>query len=161
MTINLSAINPRNHPKYSPNLYRWLSHPDRKNSYLFGKIDLYRSSYCGLWIGYIDPEELNGYTEFLAAKLNSVLCNGSKEKWGWRNSAGMVKVEGFWQKYEAIGRCAIDQSHEMVFIGDQTRWRQDGNTRHCQWCGQVTQRLHTWTEVVAREAWRNVQKGEG
>ena len=160
MSINLSAINPKKHPKYSPNLYKWLSHPDRKNSRLFGMLKVYRSPDGILWIGYIHPE-LKGYSEFLAAKLNGVLCNGSKEKWGWRNGASMVEVEGFWQEYETIGRCAIDRDHEIAFVGDETRWQQNGDLRHCQWCGQVTQRLHAWTEVVAKEAWRNVQGVEG
>jgi hypothetical protein len=156
MTINLSAINPKKHPKYSPNLYKWLTHPDRKNSRLFEEIKVYRDSNDFLWIGYIDPK-FKGYSEFLSARLYGVLCNGSKEKWSWRTGEGMVEVEGFWQKYEAIGRCAIDQNHEKVFTGDKTRWQHNGSTRHCQWCGQVTQRLHTWTEVVTKMAWRNVE----
>ena len=72
----------------------------------------------------------------------------------------MTEIEGFWQQYEAIGRCAIDPDHNMFFVGDEHRWRQEGDTRHCQWCGQVTQRLHTWTETVERQAWCNVEKGK-
>jgi hypothetical protein len=155
MTINLSAINPKKHPKYSRNLYEWLSHPDRRKSRRFKDIKVYRDSNDLLWIGCVTPA-LIGCS--LMAMLNSVLCNGSKEKWGWRTGVGMVEVEGFWQEYEAIGRCAIDRDHEIAFVGGDTRWLQDGNTRHCQWCGQVTQRLHTWTEVVTKDVWRNVER---
>ena len=154
--INLSAIDPKRHSRYSPNLFKWLSNPDRKNSYLFHEIKVYRDSENILWIGWFDLSVRDNYN-FLSVRLISVLCD-SKENWGWRNRENMTEIEGFWQQYEAIGRCAIDPDHNMFFVGDEHRWRQEGDTRYCQWCSRVTQRLHTWTETVERQAWRNAGK---
>jgi hypothetical protein len=69
----------------------------------------------------------------------------------------MTEVEDFWDRYSEVGRCAIDTTHWMFFIGDAGRWLEDGETRTCQWCGKHTQRRHTIVETVERSEWRPVE----
>ena len=58
----------------------------------------------------------------------------------------------FWSRYVRVGRCAIDTEHKMPFIRDETRWRVEGDLRHCQWCGACKQRWHEIprTEIITK-----------
>ena len=144
--IDVKAINPRNGEKYSPNLYKWLTL--RTMAYRKHISRVYGAEDGTLWIGYIEDGELFG------SRLISVLCNGSKEQTAcWVNLGHLVEVADFWPRYVADGRCAIDQNHNMLFVGDESRWKVDGDTRHCQWCGKATQVLKKWTETVERQKW--------
>jgi hypothetical protein len=94
----------------------------------------------------------------IAARLMNVLCYGTKaESFCYVGMRGLVEVADFWPRYVAEGRCAIDPEHKRHFVGDDTRWTQDGDTRACLWCGKARQVLVRWTETVERQQWRDLQ----
>ena len=148
--LDVSAIHPRNGAKYSPNLHKWLT--NRMSNHRAWTSRVYRDENGTLWIGMLDLGDMIG------AKLYGVLCNGSQEKsFCFVNLRGLVEVSDFWPRYVAEGRCAIDTAHDHHFVGDDTRWTQDGDTRACLWCGKVQQVMARWTETVERQEWRTVQ----
>ena len=151
LEFNVEDFNPKNHPKYSPNLYKWI----KSQKLRYPRI--YKDKEGRFWIGLID-KEFPG--DLLGCRLAGVLCNGKKERMGWLLGFAnqITECTNFWSEYRQDGRCAIDRDHAMAFVGDETRWQQDGDFRRCQWCGQATQRLHRWTETVAREEWRNARE---
>lgn len=65
----------------------------------------------------------------------------------------LTPVPGFWDEYARVGRCAIDTDHSRFFIGDVTRWAENGDARSCKWCGNHRQVRRRWTETVKRECW--------
>lgn len=147
--LDVAAVHPRNGTRYSPNLFSWLTMRSRKHHAWTSRV--YRDKDGTLWIGRLDQGDLFG------ARLMNVLCNGSKAESGcWINQQGLVEVADFWPRYMRDGRCAIDTEHTQYFIGDDTRWAVDGDTRTCLWCGKARQVLARWTEVVARQEWRAI-----
>ena len=148
--LDVRAIDPRNGPKFSPNLYRWLT--SRKHQHRAWTSRVYRDADGVMWIGMLDLGDLIGCT------LNSVLCNGAQENSAcWVNLRGLQEVADFWVRYMSDGRCAIDIEHTTYFIGDDTRWTQNDDARHCLWCGKVQQVFTRWTEPKERKEWRTVQ----
>lgn len=148
--LDVQAVHPKNGAKYSPNLHRWLTSPKRKHRARTSRV--YRDVEGTLWIGRIDDGSLIG------ARLYGVLCYGAKaESACWVNLRGLVEVADFWPRYLAEGRCAIDPEHARYFVGDDTRWTQEGDTRECLWCGKARQVLARWTEAVERQEWRTLQ----
>lgn len=148
--LDVRAVDPRNGGKYSPNLYKWLTMRSKKHHAWTSRV--YRDGDGVLFIGMMDDGDLIG------ARLMNVLCYGTKaESWCFTKTADMVEVADFWPRYMAEGRCAIDTEHKHHFIGDDTRWTQDGDTRACLWCGKMQQVLTRWTEAVERKEWREVQ----
>lgn len=143
--LDVSAIHPRNGEKYSHNLYAWLT--DRNRPHRAKTSRVYRDTVGALWIGHLDLGDLIG------ARLYGVLCNGAEEQSAYWDARGLDEASDFWLRYMADGRCAIDQEHNQHFVGDATRWRVDGDTRTCMWCGKVRQTLVRWTETVERERW--------
>jgi len=62
----LPQISPKRHPRYSPNLYKWL----RKNKNIAGRIQVFVSSIDDTrWIGFCDD-----YGQFHGSSLMGVLC---------------------------------------------------------------------------------------
>ena len=152
--LDVKAIHPSNGAKYSPNLHKWLT--SRLSKHRAWTSRVYRAADGSLWIGMLDLGDLVG------ARLNSVLCNGSKENSAcWVNLRGLVEVADFWPRYVENGRCAIDTEHERYFIGDDTRWTVDGDTRACLWCGNAKQVMERWTETVERNEWQTVPPNAG
>lgn len=144
----LAEIAPEKHPKYSPNLYKWLTKRGRK--YRAKTSRVYADEEGALFIGMIDQGLLIGQ------RLNIVLSYGSRaESVCFVGRMVLTQVDGFWQEYMADGRCAIDREHKASFIGGDTRWLADGDSRSCQWCGKHHQVLRRWTEQVQRSAWVN------
>lgn len=151
--LDVRAVDPRNGAKYSPNLHRWLTMRGKKHHAWTSRV--YRDNAGTLWIGMLDLGDLIG------ARLMNVLCYGTKaESCCWVNLRGLVEVADFWPRYVADGRCAIDQAHERHFVGDDTRWTQDGDTRACLWCGKAQQVLVRWTGTVERQQWRDLQPND-
>ena len=146
--LELCAIDPRHGEKYSPNLYQWLA---KRNDIMRRRYSrVYRDADGSLFIGWFSED--HAY-EFHGARLGDVLCRGGLATlWCWPRLV-LEEVPDFWERYTAVGRCAIDVDHTMSFIGGENRWKQTGDTRECQWCG-AKQHLERWTETVAREAWR-------
>jgi hypothetical protein len=101
---------------------------------------------------------LEGLLDLIGARLMNVLCYGTKaESCCWVNLRGLVEVADFWPRYVRDGRCAIDPEHKGHFVGDDTRWTKDGDTRECLWCGKAQQVLVRWTEAAERQEWRTLQ----
>lgn len=146
------SINPKNGPQFSPNLYKFMSQMYVSRACA----RVYRDQLGTLWLGEIDDHWFNGLRLMRAlsgAKLREI---GS-----YPNLAhNLVEVEDFWQRYEKIGRCAIDPEHAIGFIGDETRWQIDGEVRHCRWCKARTEHRITWTESHDRESWITVAAGD-
>ena len=148
--LDVGAVDPRNGAKYSPNLHRWLTMRNKKHHAWTSRV--YRDHGGMLWIGMLDLGDLIG------ARLMNVLCYGTKaESFCYVGMRGLVEVTDFWPRYVADGRCAIDTEHRKSFVGDDTRWTQDGDTRACLWCGKARQVLTRWTGSVDRQEWRNLR----
>ena len=151
--LDVRAVDPRNGAKYSPNLHRWLTMRSKKHHAWTSRV--YRDADGMLYIGMMDDGDLIG------ARLMNVLCYGAKaESWCYTKTLDMVEVADFWPRYVAEGRCAIDPEHKRGFVGDDTRWTQDGDTRACLWCGKAQQVLAHWTEEVERHEWRTLQPND-
>lgn len=161
--LDLSLIRPSRGDKFSPNLYAWLNAPRRRHR--SPRTRVYRDTEGTLWIGMFFRGDLVG------SKLYGVLCNGSAEPTAcWSTLRGPVEITDFWERYAAIGRCAIDTKHTQNFIGDDKRWSatQDGQGHHgeqrqrtCLWCGRFSQTLVRWTETVERQEWLQTPPAAG
>lgn len=132
--------------KYSPNLNNWLGKNQRRSA-----PSVFRWQEGGHYIGW---REDDGW--FSGTRMMAVLCDGRKAQiyahvpeWGSK----LIEVPDFWERYAKIGRCAIDEAHKISFIGDETRWAVDGDTRECLWCGNCRQTLLRWQETVDHKAW--------
>lgn len=135
--------------RYSPNLRRWLGKQRRTGVY--GLPEVFRDQDGIRWIGWRDDE---GW--FIVTRLFRVLTAGLKAEIGAfppRSFAGSVAEPDFWRRYAAIGRCALDEEHRHVFIGNETRWAVEGDERCCKWCGNHRQQLRRWSEMVERQRW--------
>jgi len=144
--LDIAAIHPSKGAKYSPNLYSWLTKRGKNHrawtSLVFADND------GTLWIGMLDLGDLVG------ARLMQVLCNGDKAETSyWVNLAPLREIPDFWERYIAVGRCAIDPEHKMYFVGDDARWRTNGEHRECLWCGRHSQKLRRWVDPVERSTW--------
>ena len=139
--------------RYSPNLRRWM----RENSRHHGN-DVFADKDGKLWIGWIDDGP-----SFIGSRLWRVLTVGGRAEVGcWMFPVSdLTPVPDFWANYARIGRCAIDPDHSHYFIGDETRWTEQGDTRSCNWCGNHRQFRHRWTETVERQRWETRTAAEG
>ena len=168
---SLQQISPKKHPKYSKNLLLWLQ--KRERSLTINGVrppiervlqSVYRDSGGVLWIGLHDAtcKSADGHSWFHGAKMIRILCNGSKEQiyachTKSHNMGELLIQPSFWYFYLRNGRCAIDREHAMdFFIGDKTRWKQQGDERHCLWCGNHRQKLVTFETVVTRKSWEPI-----
>jgi hypothetical protein len=133
-------------PRYSPNLRKWVRSMKARTY----SLSVYRHSNGLLYIG---EQFDDGW--FHGTKLNRVLGVGSKaETWAYSpRQLSLTCIADFWARYARIGRCAIDEAHSTYFVGDETRWLVEGDTRSCLWCGNHTQHLRRWLETVERERW--------
>lgn len=148
--LDVAAIHPGKGAKYSPNLHKWLTMRSKRHHAWTSLV--YRDVDGMLYIGMMDDGDLIG------ARLMNVLCYGTKaESWCYTKTLDMVEVADFWPRYMRDGRCAIDTEHKRHFVGDDTRWTQDGDTRACLWCGKAQQVMVRWTESVERHEWRDLQ----
>lgn len=133
--------------KYSPNLARWL----RKRKLRTGMPQsVFRDAEGSLWIGWLDDDFF-----LIGSRLMAVLCNGADEDtWAYplNRLPAMQEVTGFWNEYERVGRCAIDPEHSHHFLSRNGRFKEEGDSRMCRWCGHKQQR-ETFVEHVPRERW--------
>lgn len=162
-TLRLRQLQPTLSAAFSPNLYRWMR--SRAHFYTDGGVAeaVYRvkagtpaASYLGagtLMIGY----PMDGYPsdkDFSGARLIAVLCNGSSERRAcFANLAPDLEVvEGFWNRYLDVGRCAIDPGHLQHFMGGD-RFQEGTTLRTCLWCGTRQQKD---VQTVQVESWASV-----
>lgn len=168
-TLRRADLSPHKSPSYSPNLYRWM----RENAHFYNDGGVAEAVYRviprtrtaesfgseTLLLGF----PMNAYpgdADFLGVRLTEVLCQGGKGgRWCF---AGMTPdlelVEGFWDQYLAIGRCAIDPGHQEYFVGGGERYKIDGDARTCLWCGATHRRVLT-PRTVIDESWVLNTKG--
>ena len=146
--LDIAAVNPKNGAKFSPNLYQWMT--KRENSSLRQNARAYKDKDGVVFIGTADDGWLHG------SRLMRILCVGRKAERFAFYLGEMVEIVDFWERYAAVGRCAIDQAHAMHFTGEETRWKTEGDTRHCQWCSNHSQTLRRWIEPVERQRWEMV-----
>lgn len=146
--LDIAAVNPKNGTKFSPNLYKWLTKRGEKPRRHTSKI--YREKDGALFIGMLDDGFLHG------SQLMRVLCIGGKAEVFAYYLGQPEEIADFWERYAAVGRCAIDQAHAMHFTGDESRWQTEGDTRECLWCGNHSQTLRRWIDPVERQRWETV-----
>jgi hypothetical protein len=152
---DIEAVNPVLHPKYSPNLYKFMCAQRRRSHWVAQLTRVFRDETGTLWIGRLD----DGY--LIGANLITVLCAGSKaDTWAFGYLKGLTELRDFWPRYTRDGRCAIDPGHRMHFLNDESRWATDGDHRSCRWCGNAEQQLHRSTKVVKTEHWINANGSE-
>lgn len=166
-TLRLKQLDPKLSPAFSPNLYRWM----RAKSHFYrdgGTTDtVYRvmpgtklaEDYGAgtLFIGYPYNESPSD-KDFSGARLMQVLCNGGKaQRFCFPHMAHELEViEGFWEAYLSVGRCAIDPGHYQHFIGDRYKVdNENPDNRTCLWCG-AKQHLVRTPRTVLDTAWDNV-----
>lgn len=152
--FDIGAINPKRHPKYSPNLYKWIRNQMRKRcgEPVIIQRDEIMDGDKALHVAFRSSD---GF--YYGARLLSILRNGAREK-TWAYGRNEVEVPDFWPRYIAHGRCAIDSEHKKHFIGDETRWEQiNANTRRCAWCGNRTQHLRKRVVRKTVAEWINGQ----
>jgi len=143
--LNIDSIHPKNGKKFSPNLHRFM----KNKGAAFASVQLvYEDSEGVLWIGYCDDHFFTG------ARLVSVLCDYKSQTFAHIGKVQtLTEVSNFWERYVRDGRCAIDQSHSMYFVGNDKRWKIEKNTRACQWCGHHVQVQIEWQETIDKSAW--------
>lgn len=155
-TLRAADIAPNKAASFSPNLHKYLSargvffrdggllhavyavKPDTKAAKWFGA--------GTLLLGFIDDEFFTG------SRLIAVLCNGSKaDRAAYPGvTDGLELVEGFWDRYLELGRCAIDPSHQEHFLGN--RFQIHGDTRTCLWCNHRQRKVLT-PRIVHDTTW--------
>ncbi len=161
-TLRCADLLPNKAASFSPNLYRWMrkvAHFYRDGGVAEGvyrvksKTKTAKAFGAGtLLIGF----PINGYpgdTDFSGTRLMAALCQGAKaERLCFAGiTPDLEVVDGFWDRYLTIGRCAIDPEHQEHFIGGD-RYRMNGETRICLWCGTIHQRKLT-PRTVMDESW--------
>ena len=146
----LKQIDPKLNPKFSPNLHDWL-----KQIWFHKNCEVIVTHHTPNWGRYIGSLDENAW--LFGSQLNSVLCNGQKEKVRAFSPNHHMNTSGidhdFWATYIQDGRCAIDPEHTGFFVGDNTRWKIKNKTRECLWCGHHVQVKLDWTETVHKEQW--------
>lgn len=162
LTLTLKQLAPSVSASFSPNLHRWMR--EKAHFYKGGGVlqTVYRiksntslAKDFGadtLMIGYPDSPDENGFS---GIRLMAALCNGSKAgRFYYIGIATMLEeVEGFWDNYLKVGRCAIDPAHRESFMAD--RYTLDGDTRMCLWCGAKHERVMT-PRTVFDESWNSL-----
>lgn len=158
-TLTAKDIAPSKSASFSPNLHRWM----RAKAHFFQDGGVLQTVYrvkAGtslardigadtLMLGYAEDQTENG---FIGVRLMSALCQGAKaQSFYHMGMAPMLEVvEGFWDQYLMVGRCAIDPAHKEGFMGD--RYSVDGGMRTCLWCGAKHERVIT-PRTVFDESW--------
>lgn len=161
-TLRLRDLSSGRSPSFSPNLYRWM----RRHAHFYQDGGVAEGVYLikpgtpaaeafgadVLMIGY----PLHGHpgdTDFSGVRMMDVLCNGGKAvRWCYSNMApDLDRVEGFWDSYLGVGRCAIDPKHQEHFMGGD-RYAMEGDVRTCLWCGHQQRRIITQRDVYG-ESW--------
>lgn len=161
-TMLLKDIAPAISAAFSPNLHRWMK--SRGHAYKDGGVaeTVYRvlpnsrlAKEFGagtLMIG-CPYGQYEGDTDFSGSMLMAVLCNGSKAtRYCYVGAMHSLEVvEGFWDSYLKVGRCAIDPEHKEHFHGGE-RYSVACEVRTCLWCGVQHQKIITM-RTVFDESW--------
>lgn len=161
-TLRLGDIAPERSPAFSPNLYRWM----RRHGHFFTGGGVHVAVYrvragsaaakdwgAGTFVIGAPYDGYEGDTDFSGQRLIAVLCRGAEASavCNVGLAPSLDLVDGFWDRYLQVGRCAIDPDHQERFSGSD-RYHIDGDQRTCLWCGARHQRVLT-PRVVLDESW--------
>jgi hypothetical protein len=164
-TMTLKDIQPSRSAAFSPNLYRWMQ--KQGHAYRDGGVAeaVYRIlpgsklandfGAGALMIGH-HYNQYEGDTDFSGALLMGVLCHGAQSKRSCYSGAvgSLEVVDGFWDRYMQVGRCAIDPTHEQHFFGAD-RYAVAGDARTCLWCGEKHRR-EAVERTVIDQVWTTI-----
>lgn len=155
-SMRIRDIDPKKSPAYSPNLFRWMKSHCHELSGGGVSDTVYRvkagsqlaENYGAgtLFVG--SPyNQYDGDMDFSGERLIAVLCNGTSAKSFCFPGAmkSLEEIEGFWDQYLKVGRCAIDREHRENF-SRADRYRQSEGVRECLWCGA---KHHAVEKIIA------------
>jgi len=161
-TLTIKQLAPGVSASFSPNLYRWMK--SCGHAYQDGGVaeavfrvlpgtrlaNEYGAGSLMIGCAY---NQYEGDMDFSGSLLIAVLCNGAKAPRYCLPGAVIMleKVEGFWDRYLLVGRCAIDSDHKDHFCGNE-RYSVEGDVRTCLWCGEQHQKVVT-SRIVVDESW--------
>ena len=149
----IQAFSPENGDKYSPNLFQWL----RKNAggvfdiQVVTRLDRPATHHPlrRLYVGFFYDGDFNGVA------LMRVLAEGRLAQSLCHTASVFEPLPDFWERYKAVGRCAIDVAHDMDFLNAESRFQTCGDARTCNWCG-AKQHLEREEITRVRETWKLV-----
>lgn len=164
-TLTIKQLSPKVSASLSPNLHRWMK--SHGHGYTDGGVaeavfrvlpDTRMAKEYGagtLLIG-CAYNQYEGDKDFSGSVLIGVLCNGTQAgRYCFAGAMDMLEVvDGFWDIYLKVGRCAIDPSHEQHFCGSE-RYSHTGDVRTCLWCGEQHQKVVT-PRTVFDESWTTI-----
>lgn len=152
--FDLTKINPAKNEKYSQNLYKWLAREKKQSPELFKTLGFFKHKNGSIYIGHVVDRWFRG------VQLNSVLCQGLRAKVGCYSTSpdNWKPMKTMLAKYERIGRCAFDKAHERYFLNSNSRWEVAGKKRHCNWCGNHSQRMVTKVIMNTVTKWVPIKK---
>ena len=138
----LRRIHPKHSPAYSKNLRLWLKKHGRPGDTLFQVVAGSRLAQLYGAESFFIGQPYNGYegdTDFSGAQLMQVLCMGSSVTRACfpGGSQTLTEVSDFWDRYERVGRCAIDSNHQIMFREFEERFHHVDGQRTCKWCSQA------------------------
>lgn len=162
-TLCLDEIHPDKSPSFSPMLYEYM----KKHGHFYTDGGVAQTVFVvrdetadadvfgagALLLGFRDERFLTG------TRLMAALGRGAKaEDAAYPVGSGVEEVEGFWDNYLRLGRCAIDPAHQDRFQTD--RFDERYNSRVCRWCGhaqfkRVVPRIEydtSWISVTSGDA---------
>ena len=154
-TLLVTDLEPKKSAAFSPNLHKYLKekgHFFKDGGLLDGVYEVQSGTNAAeqfgagtLLLGYQDE----GF--FTGARLMAVLCNGQEaDRYAYPCSGGLKFLDGFWDSYLKVGRCAIDPSHIEHFMA--SRFREHESGRECLWCGHTQRKVMT-PRVVHETTW--------
>jgi hypothetical protein len=135
----IARIHPKHKPAYSKNLHRWLKTHGRPGDTVYRVSSGSKLSRVfgggAIFIGqpYGDYE---GDSDFSGAPLMQVLCMGRSAVRACYASGAvcLVEIADFWDRYEQVGRCAIDPQHAIHFRDNDLRVHLVDGQQFCKWC---------------------------
>ena len=146
----LDAISPRRGPKYSPNLHAYLS--ARKGGLTPRMARLFEDREGTLWLGF--PDDTGA---FIGQRLSLVLCLGARaQTFSYEDLGPLAERTTFWGEYLRDGRCAVDRTHRVAFVGSDTRFETRGDIRSCLWCGKAKQAFRRYSGNPSGGVWNLV-----
>lgn len=153
---NFEKFKPDFTGKYSPLLYKWLTH---KHQLAFGRNYVFQchnridgDGFYSHWrsmeiiIGNADYQE-NGKIAGISGRCLRDILSGNRgvntQGYYYGAAFGLRDItEEFFKKYEQYGRCVWDLKHQMHMIGDEDRWNYISiDRRECNWCGHTQEMI--------------------
>jgi len=138
----LRRIHPKHSPAYSKNLRLWMMNHGRAGDNIFQAVAGSKLAQLYGVDAFFIGQHYDGYegdNDFSGVQLMQVLCMGSSANRACfpGGSQMLTEVSDFWNRYERVGRCAIDPNHQIMFVEFEKRFHHVDGQRTCRWCSQV------------------------